>query len=104
MDGLTLLSEGLAAGLNVTVDGDRLVIRGPKSADEVARRLLAHKAMILAALSAGSGNKTPAIPEVVNVVEMPDFDSLPPPRRPVPAVWQFGGMDRPTGRSPLRYL
>jgi hypothetical protein len=82
MDGLTLLSEGRAAGLTVTVDGDRLVIRGPKSADAVARRLLAHKAVILAALAAGNGGGAPAIPEVVNVVEMPDFDSLPLPGDP----------------------
>ena len=63
MDGLTLLSEGRAAGLTVIADGDRLVIRGPKSADAVARRLLAHKAVILALLAAGNGNTNPLNPE-----------------------------------------
>ena len=63
MDGLTLLSEGRVAVLTVKVDGDRLVIRGPRSADAVAQRLLAHKAMILAELTAGNGNTTPANPE-----------------------------------------
>ena len=33
MDGLTLLAEAGAAGLTILADGDRLVIRGPKSAD-----------------------------------------------------------------------
>ena len=51
MDGLTLLSEAGAAGLTVLAAGDRLVIRGAKSADAVARQLLAHKAVVLAALS-----------------------------------------------------
>ncbi len=50
MDGLALLSEATAAGLTVRVEGDRLVIRGPKAADAVARRLLEHKPEVLAAL------------------------------------------------------
>ncbi|MFZ1933325.1 MAG: hypothetical protein WCB27_01330 [Thermoguttaceae bacterium] len=84
MDGLTLLSEGRAAGLTVTVDGDRLVIRGPKSADEVARRLLANKAVIMALLAAGNGNTNPAIPEVV------PFDDLP---LPGPACPKCGSLE-----------
>jgi hypothetical protein len=63
VDGLNLLLEAGAAGLTVMADGDRLVIRGPKSADTVARRLLARKAVVLAALSAGNGNTTPVNPE-----------------------------------------
>jgi ribosomal protein L37AE/L43A len=47
MDGLTLLSEGKAAGLTILADGDRLIISGPKSADAVARQLLAHKAVVM---------------------------------------------------------
>jgi len=50
MDGLVLLSEAMAAGLTVRVDGDRLVIRGPKTADAVARRVLEHKPDVVAAL------------------------------------------------------
>ena len=49
----------LAAGLIVLADGDRLVIRGPRSADAVARRLLAHKAVILAAMAADDGSPCP---------------------------------------------
>jgi len=63
MDGLTLLTEAWAAGLSVHADGARLVIRGPKSADAVARRLLAHKAVVLPALTGGNGNTTPPNPE-----------------------------------------
>ncbi len=33
MDGLALLRAADAAGLTVNVDGDRLVIHGPRSAD-----------------------------------------------------------------------
>ena len=55
MDGLTMLSEARAAGLIVMADGDRLVIRGPRSADTIARRLLANKAVVMAALAAVCG-------------------------------------------------
>jgi hypothetical protein len=51
MDGLTLLEEARAAGLSVLADGDRLCIRGPRRAEPVARRLIAHKALVLQALA-----------------------------------------------------
>jgi hypothetical protein len=50
MDGLTLLTDATAAGLTIHVDGDRLVIRGPRAADTLARRLLEHKLEVVAAL------------------------------------------------------
>ena len=84
MDGLTLLQEALAAGLMVLADGDRLVIRGPKSADAVARRLLAHKAVVRAALAAGNGNTNPTISDVV------PFDDLP---LPGPACPRCGSLE-----------
>ena len=46
-----LLSEARAVGLVVLADGDRLVIRGPRAADAVARRLLEHKAEVMRALA-----------------------------------------------------
>jgi hypothetical protein len=52
MDGITLLQDAQAAGLEVQADGDRLVIRGPKTADPIARRLLRFKALVLAAIVA----------------------------------------------------
>ncbi len=50
MGGLTLLDEARTAGLTVAVDGDKLVIRGPRSEDASARRLIAAKADVIAAL------------------------------------------------------
>ena len=47
MDGLALLDEARAAGLEVQADGDRLVIRGPPRAEGMALRLLEHKAEVL---------------------------------------------------------
>lgn len=38
MDGLTLLAEARAAGLEVRAEGDRLVIRGPRKAEALAKR------------------------------------------------------------------
>ncbi len=52
MGAVSLLQEAEAAGLAVRVDGDRLVVRGPKSAGAIAERLLDHKAEVIEALSA----------------------------------------------------
>ena len=52
MGAVTLLQEAEAAGLTVRVEGDRLVVRGPKSASAIAERLLDHKAEVLKVLSA----------------------------------------------------
>ena len=50
MDGIALILEAEAAGLTIQLDGERLVIRGPRSADAIARRLLAEKPAVVAAL------------------------------------------------------
>ncbi len=52
MDGLALLDQAAAAGLTARIDGARLVIRGPRSAQPVARALLDHKPEVIAALNA----------------------------------------------------
>jgi hypothetical protein len=51
MDGLTLLRRARDAGLAVAAEGDKLVIRGPKRAEPVARLLIEHKPEVLFALS-----------------------------------------------------
>jgi hypothetical protein len=48
MDCLSLLVEARAAGLTLTVEGERLTLRGPKAAESLARHLLARKDEILA--------------------------------------------------------
>lgn len=50
--GLRLLVEAQAACLVVRMDGERLVIRGPRSAEQVAQLLLQHKAQIVPLLAA----------------------------------------------------
>jgi hypothetical protein len=52
MDGLMVLAQARAAGLEVHAEGDTLVIRGPASADALARAVLAHKPEVLALLAA----------------------------------------------------
>lgn len=69
MDGLTLLAEAQAAGLTVKIEGSRLLIRGPKRAEPLVRRLIEHKAEILAVVQAPGG--APALqlhPETVREV------------------------------------
>jgi hypothetical protein len=50
MDGVILLQRAQETGLTVRIDGDRLVIRGPRQADQAARQLIARKAEVMAVL------------------------------------------------------
>lgn len=50
MDGLTLLQKAREAGLTVSTKGTKLVIRGPRRSESVARLLLQHKPIVMAAL------------------------------------------------------
>jgi hypothetical protein len=50
MDRLTLLATARAAGLAVYAAGERLVVRGPRSAGGLAQELIARKAEVLALL------------------------------------------------------
>ena len=60
MDGLALLAEARAVGLSVAAEGDRLRVRGPKSAAGVAAQLLAAKPAVLAALAGVADGGVPA--------------------------------------------
>jgi hypothetical protein len=61
MDRLTLLTQAAEAGLRVTADGDRLIVRGPRKAEPIAKALLEHKAEIMALLS--DPDREPAVEE-----------------------------------------
>jgi hypothetical protein len=51
MDGITLLREAQEVGLSVSVSPEgKLIIRGPRTEESLARRLLASKAEVLSAL------------------------------------------------------
>ena len=51
-DALTALAEARAAGMEVRAEPGRLVVRGPRSRAELARRLLDRTAEVLALLAA----------------------------------------------------
>jgi hypothetical protein len=75
MGGLDLLARAELAGLKVEAHGARLVIKGPKRADSIARELLQHKAVVLTALAA-----TPATPPSLRYgtdVGLPTTDAYP---------------------------
>ena len=60
MGGLTrLLGRAGAAGLTVRAEGDRIVIKGPRQAESIARELLGHKAEILALLAGAACDPAP---------------------------------------------
>ncbi len=73
---LALLRVADAAGLTVNVDGDRLVIRGPRSADATARALIEHKPEIVMLLSDEhlSDRKHASVLPPDDQVETPDRD------------------------------
>lgn len=50
MDALSLLRKAREAGLTVSTRGTKLVVRGPRRAEPVARLLLKHKPVVMAAL------------------------------------------------------
>ncbi len=52
MVGLALLDEARRAGLEIQASGEVLKVRGPRSAEPLARELLEHKEKVLALLQA----------------------------------------------------
>ncbi len=86
MDSLRLLEEARAAGLTVTRAGDRLHIRGPRSAEPIARQLIACKNDVLNVLTLA-----PA-PDVMPADLPPDWHYLWDERA---AIMEFdGGLPR----------
>jgi hypothetical protein len=57
MDGMTLLRRAHEAGLNVAAEGDKLVIRGPRRAESVARLLIEYKPEVMAALTPSTAQR-----------------------------------------------
>jgi len=61
MDGLNhLLTTARSAGLTITVNGDKLVIRGPKHAGSIAMELIRRKAEVIVALASATKSSSPA--------------------------------------------
>jgi|RhiMetdeSRZDD1v2_1073273.scaffolds.fasta_scaffold2246277_2 hypothetical protein len=52
MDGVALFTEARAAGLQVRMHGEHLIIRGPKRLAALAQQLLSHKEEVLTILEA----------------------------------------------------
>lgn len=52
---MNLIYEAAARGLRVHAQGDRLVVRGPRSEERLAQELLAHKGEILALIQRHPG-------------------------------------------------
>jgi hypothetical protein len=55
MDALTLVREARRAGLHVSATGSRLVVRGPRRLEPVAKALLDQKPAVLRALAEEQG-------------------------------------------------
>jgi hypothetical protein len=75
MDALNLLEQAREAGLDVHADGEKLVVRGPKKAELLARELLDHKAEVLPLLAVQAAPQATQLPAVT---DEPPVDSEPP--------------------------
>jgi hypothetical protein len=51
MDAMSLLTKARRQGLDVRTNGDKLVVRGPRSAEKLALQLLDHKAELMPLLT-----------------------------------------------------
>ena len=60
MDVLTLLRQAWDAGLSLTADGNRLTIRGPRTAEPLVRELARHKPAVLRLIREATIAVTPA--------------------------------------------
>lgn len=77
----TLLAEAQAAGLKVRTDGDRLVVRGPRTAEALAKALLARKGEVVAMLAAtrppaAHRSALPSVPLSEIFVTLPGDEAL----------------------------
>jgi hypothetical protein len=52
MDAVSLLARAHEVGLAVAIDGDKLIVRGPRRAEPTVRLLAEHKPAVMAALAA----------------------------------------------------
>ena len=101
MDGLSLLADAAAAGLVVTAAGDKLLIRGPRSTDALARRLIEHKVAVMAALT--TVNNVYVYETSTNTKKAESFvdvDNVDTPGAILPALHSHGldMVQEPTGR------
>jgi hypothetical protein len=62
-----LIQQACEAGIAVAVDGGKLVVRGPRSAKELAALLWQHKAEVMAALANAATPTEPVIPAAVTL-------------------------------------
>jgi hypothetical protein len=74
MEGLMLLERAQAAGLTIEADGDQLVIRGPRRADDVARLVLENKPAVQAALLAAWREEHAAWAQSLPLAERLEYD------------------------------
>ena len=106
MDVVTLLREAESAGLQVRADGDRLVVRGPRSLEPLAKKLLERKADLLPLLTRKEMQDGPNV-VTDDVVRSPGGGDRAQPARPVdPEVaWRVEAM-RPQvpPRGPIPFL
>ncbi|MDP9355895.1 MAG: hypothetical protein M3R02_11570 [Chloroflexota bacterium] len=68
-----LLIDAARAGLEVRVDEDRLVVRGPRSAEDLALRLLDQKAEVVATLADHDAARIEAVRLIFDAVQTDNF-------------------------------
>jgi hypothetical protein len=66
-----LLSTAKAAGLSLSVEGERLIVRGARALENLARQVLSRKAEILPLLRPNAPAELAAVDERIEVLDLP---------------------------------
>ena len=91
---MSLLEEARAAGLTVKVEGEKLVVRGPRDAEHIALQLLESKPRVIAILRASEGGEEGYGTEGLNWVFDLDAGHLPAAPFPLNSKMTVVDVDR----------
>jgi hypothetical protein len=69
VDCVTLVRHAQSAGLHISVNGDQLVVRGPRSAADLAQQVLARKQDVMALLISAPSPRIPTNLEIGDVAD-----------------------------------
>ena len=74
MESIRLMDEATAAGMTIHLDGESLVVRGPRSAERLAKEQLSRKSEIIRLLHSGDGNTNRSNPAKTRIVSPPQLE------------------------------
>ena len=77
MDGMSLIRQAREAGLSVSIDGDKLTLRGPRSAGAIARLLLENKPVVMSGFTSVMDGPLLTVPRTAETAETQTRSAVP---------------------------